>query len=93
VYGEELPTYELKNKIRSREDGTFSVNGTIEAKDVSDGFRMYVPLMLEFEDTPSRYYRYLVERPEVEFSIDGLRVRPVKVRLNPFQAVLARIKD
>jgi hypothetical protein len=93
VYGEELPTYKLKKKIRSREDGTFSVTGSIEAKDVSDGFRMYVPLMLEFEDSPSRIYRYLVESRKMEFTIDGLRARPVKVKLNPFQSVLAKIKD
>jgi len=93
VYGEELPTYKLRSKIRSRDDGTFSVTGSIEAKDVSDGFRMYVPLMLEFENTPKRYFRYLVEGREVEFTIDELDARPVKITLNPFQAVLAKIED
>ena len=54
---------------------------------------MYVPVMLEFEAAPNRYYRYMVTGSKTEFTIEGLQARPRWIRLNPFQSVLAKIND
>ncbi len=91
VYGSQLPEYKLRSSIEQSENGDYVVRGRIEPRGVDSSFRMVVPLVVELETGARVYRRYLVTDQRYDFEIAGLAARPEKVRLNPFEAVLAKV--
>jgi aminopeptidase N len=92
VYGEELPTCKLSYRSTQGPDGTWTVNGTIDTKGVSDGFRLDLPLEIDFDGSKPLYVRRTLESKQFDFAVGGLPQKPNKVKLNPLGAVLAKTK-
>src|SRR5262249_28167694 len=49
VYGTEIPRYRLDYALTPQAEGKFLLTGTITQSDVSEGFRMLVPIYLDFD--------------------------------------------
>jgi hypothetical protein len=49
VYGTEIPRYRLDYTLTPQEDGKCLLTGTVTQSDVSPGFRMLVPVYLDFD--------------------------------------------
>jgi hypothetical protein len=54
---------------------------------------MYVPLEIEFDNERRAYVRLLVDKTDFDFSLPALDNEPKKLRLNPFESVLAEVKQ
>ncbi len=93
IYRSELPTYEFSYAVEKDDEGSFTARCTVVTTGVSEDFQMYVPLEVEIEEGSRAYIRIYIDRPNYEFSLPGLPQKPRKLRLNPFESVLARIKQ
>ncbi len=93
VYGTELPTYRFEYSVDRGDNDTFVLRGKVTTEDVTKGFQMPVPVEIEYKDKRREYRRLLIDQPEMSFSITGLTERPKNVRFNPFEAVLAKVKQ
>ena len=54
VYGTEIPRYKLEYSLAAAEDGATMLTGTLTQSDVSPGFRMLVPIYLDFDGNVMR---------------------------------------
>ena len=93
VYRSDVPTYDFSYEIIEDSDGTYLARGRVVTEDVPDDFRMYVPLEIEIDDDLRAYVRLLIDMPDYEFTLPGLPGKPKKLRLNPFESVLAKVKQ
>ncbi|MDH4157114.1 MAG: M1 family aminopeptidase [candidate division Zixibacteria bacterium] len=93
VYGTELPTYKFSYEIEEDSAGQFVTTGRVLTEGVGEGFKMYVPLEVEFENGKKVYIRMLIDRAAFDFSLPPLELKPKKIRLNPFESVLARVEQ
>jgi hypothetical protein len=92
VYGWWVPTYRPDLRVVDTGDAAapFALRGRVEQDDVFDGFRMPVPIALEFPDGRVETHVIDVVGDAVEVDIP-LTARPGAVRFNAGMAVLARI--
>ncbi len=93
IYGTDLPTYKFSYEIEEDSAGQFVTIGRILTEGVSEGFKMYVPLEVEFENGKKVYIRMLIDRAAFDFSLPPLELKPKKIKLNPFESVLARVEQ
>ena len=93
VYGVEVPTYRPDLDVSPVVDSLspFVLHGRIRQDDVSDGFRMPVPVRLTFDDHPPMTHRIWVDSDEVMVELP-LPARPTRVEFNHQHAVLAKIR-
>ena len=93
VYGVEVPTYRPDLEVSPVVDSPspFVLHGRIRQDDVSDGFRMPVPIRLTFDDHPPMTHRIWVDADEVMVEL-ALPARPTRVEFNYQHAVLAKIR-
>ena len=92
VYGTEVPTYRPDLDVVASGDAAmpFALRGAIRQDDVFDGFRMPVPIALEFKDRAAETHVVWVDAGEVEVNIP-LAARPTRVDFNPDSSILARV--
>ncbi len=93
IYRNELPTYEFSYSYEKDASGNYIAKGKIITKNVSDDFKMYLPLEIVIDDKSKAYVRLFVDKPVYEFDLPGLPKKPKKIRLNPFESVLAKIEQ
>ena len=93
VYGVEVPTYRPDLEVSPVVDGLspFVLHGRIRQDDVSDGFKMPVPVRLTFDDYPSMTHRVWIDAAEVMVELP-LPARPTRVEFNYQHAVLANVR-
>ncbi len=93
VYGVDVPTYRPDLDVSPLRDARepFVLHGTVRQEDVPPGFRMAVPIRLEFRDHEPIVHRIQVDRPavEVEFPIPA---EPTRIEFNYMHGVLARVR-
>jgi predicted metalloprotease with PDZ domain len=93
IYGTEIPTYKFTYSIETATNSTFTATGQVITVGAGPGFRMYVPLEIKIDDKHKAYIRVSVEGPETTFTLPGLPVTPKDLKLNPFESVLAEIRQ
>ncbi len=93
VFGTDIPTYSWRHEVVKDPSGRapFAVQLTVEQRGVADGFRMPVPVKLDFGKGKTAQVVVLVDEPIETFSIP-VPQKPRKVEFNAGRAVLARIK-
>ena len=93
VYGVDVPTYRPDLDVSPVVDSPspFVLHGRIRQEDVSDGFKMPVPIRLTFDDYPPITHRIWVDADEVMVELP-LPARPTRVDFNYQHAVLAKIR-
>ncbi len=92
VYGTAIPTYKWDwNAVKGGDDKhPYVLRLTVHQDGVPDGFRMPVPILIDFGRAGSGQAVVLVDKPEETFELP-LPARPKDVELNPRHAVLARM--
>jgi hypothetical protein len=90
VYGTEIPRYRLDYTLTPQEDGKCMLAGTVTQSDVSQGFRMLVPVYLDFDGKPVRLGEVAVlgNSTSPEFKV-MLPQKPKRVLINANNDVLA----
>ncbi len=91
IYRNEIPKYKFSYKITENETGKYIADCEILTENVSDDFKMYLPLEIEFGKDRKAYVRYLIDKKETRFQLPPLDSKPKKITLNPFESVLADI--
>jgi aminopeptidase N len=91
LYGAEIPTYAWDYEIVPGAGGGSILRLTVEQRGVSPGFRMLVPVEVEFAKNQTRRLAVFVDQPLETFELE-LPKRPRKVTFNPGDAVLASVK-
>ena len=91
VYGTAIPTYAWDWKAEKGEGGRHVLALTVRQENVPDGFRMPVPVKIDFGGGQEGQAVVLVDEREETFRLP-LPARPRDVELNPDRAVLANVK-
>ena len=93
VYGVDVPTYRPDLEVSPLRDARepFVLHGRVRQEDVPSGFRMAVPIRLEFRDHEPIVHRIWIDRPEVEVEIP-LPAEPTRIEFNHLHGVLARVR-
>jgi len=90
VYGTAVPTYTFAWTVEPAENGKYAARIRIKQTDAPDGFGMYVPLLIKFEQGEA-LVRLLVRGPLTEQTIT-LPSEAKSMQLSPFESVLAVVK-
>jgi len=92
VYGTAIPTYKWDWKTVKGGDAKhpYVLHLTVRQEGVPDGFRMPVPIRIDFGRAGSGQAVVLVDKPEETFQLP-LPAQPKDVELNPRHAVLANM--
>jgi len=91
VYGTEIPRYRLDYSLAPEADGKYLLTGKVTQSDVSEGFRMPVPLYVDFDGAkPIRIgeVRMFGNSTSAEFKA-SLPQKPKRVLINAYNDVLA----
>src|SRR5262245_382196 len=91
VYGTEIPKYRLEYSVTPQSDGKFLLTGKVTQSDVSQGFRMPVPLYVDFDGAkPMRLgeVRMYGSSTSEEFKV-SLPQKPKRVLINANNDILA----
>lgn len=93
VYGVEVPTYRPDLEARPVIDSPtpFVLSGRIRQEDVSDGFKMPVPIRITFKEHPPMTRQVWVDAPEIQVEL-ALPAKPTGVEFNADGAVLAKVR-
>ena len=93
VYGIEVPTYRPDLEVSPVIDSPlpFVLHGTIRQEDVSEGFKMPVPIRVTFDDRPPLTFQVWVDAEEVQVEFP-LPERPQDVVFNHRHAVLGKVR-
>ena len=93
VYGVDVPTYrpDLTTSRLIDQDDPFVLHGTIRQENVSNQFRMPVPIMVRFKDRPPIVHRVWVNGDSVEVEIP-LPAEPSDIEFNYRHGVLAELR-
>jgi aminopeptidase N len=93
VYGTAIPTYawEWSAAQKPNADGKYPLTITVRQSGVPEGFRMPVPVEVNFGGKSTGRVTLGIDQPEETFTINLPR-KPKKVTFNPDRAVLANVK-
>jgi aminopeptidase N len=93
VYGVDVPTYRPRLEVSPQldQEAPFLLHGSISQEDVPQGFRMLVPIALQFADRPTLVHRVWIDEPTVEVALP-LPARPSAIEFNYLDAVIARVR-
>ena len=93
VYGTQLPSYKVEATFSIGADGDVVLEGKLTQSNVSDDFRMLVPLYLELADGKIIFMgraRMIGNRSsEQKVPLKGLKTRPRRLLVNYYDDVLA----
>ena len=93
VDGTAIPSYALSWHAEPAQGGHYTMKVRIRQEDVPKDFTMPVPLRITFADTSTHaLVRLAVTGPLTETTLD-LPAQPKRLELNPFESVLAQVKD
>ena len=93
IYSSDLPSYEFSYNVEPDTAGGYIARGKIITTGVPEDFKMFVPLEIEVDKGSKVYVRLFVDTTDYEFTLPSLPSRPKKLRLNPFESVLAKVKQ
>ncbi len=93
INGTALPTYEWSYKLSERpnQEGFYELKVKVDQRDVPPGFKMPVPLWVEFPDKSIRQFTLNIDTMENSFTL-AVQQRPKNVLFNPYYSVLAKTK-
>ncbi len=77
----------MTDDIVEKNDGKYYANCTIEQKNVSENFKSYIPIEIDFGNNQKARIRILVEGSGKEFELP-LPQKPKKIHFNIFDSVL-----
>ncbi len=93
IHGTAIPSYEWSYRVSEKpnQEGLYEVEVTVDQRDVPPGFKMPVPLWIEYPDKSVRQFMLSIDKVENNFTL-AVEQRPRSVLLNPYYSVLAKTK-
>jgi predicted metalloprotease with PDZ domain len=92
VYGIEIPTYEFSYTTKETPGGKYIVTCEVDQENVSEDFKMWVPILLDFGMDQHAILRLWVDKPHNVYQLPKAPMMPRQVTLNPAHAVLCEVK-
>lgn len=92
VYGTELPTYNFSYSSEKVEDGKVAVTCKIITENVSENFKMYVPLTIKFTGDRFARIRIEVKGKESLVKLPVLPEEPAEIIFNDLNSVLCKVE-
>lgn len=92
IFGTEVPTYIYSYNIAQTDD-EYWVDLKVGQENVSRGFKMYIPVGIEFDGRGEEIQLLLMQESEQTFRLGPYGSAPRKVIFNEFAGVLARLKQ
>lgn len=92
VYGTELPTYNFSYQAAKNEEGKVVVKCKIITENVSDNFKMYVPLTIKFAGDKFARVRIEVKGKESIVKLPLLPEVPEEIIFNDLNSVLCKVE-
>jgi hypothetical protein len=89
VYGTEIPRYHLQYSITPEKDGTFLLKGALAQSDVTDQFKMIIPIYVDVDGKIGYLGNAALQGNRTnEFQV-RLQQKPKRVLINAYHDVLA----
>jgi len=92
VYGIEIPTYIVSWDIEQTEDGKYIVNLKVKQENVSESFKMVVPVVMNFGADKYSIVKVLIDKPYTEVKLPKTPISLKGIVFNPFYSVLCEVK-
>ena len=92
VYGIEIPTYTVSWDKEKTEDGKYSVTLKVKQENVSEGFKMLIPVVMNFDKDKYAIVKVMIDKPYTEVKLPKAPVEPKEIVFNPFYSVLCEVK-
>ena len=92
VHGVDLPTYRWAYTGEEVEGG-YKLTVRVRQEEVPAGFKMLVPVTVDFWGEGAATVRILVQGPETVTELPILPRKPDEIRFNDFESVLARVRE
>jgi hypothetical protein len=92
VYGMEIPTYVVSWNKEKTENGKFQVILKVKQENVSEGFKMLVPVVMNFDKDKFAIIKVLVDKQYAEIKLPQAPIEPKEIVFNPFYSVLCDVK-
>ncbi len=93
VHGTELPTYRFASRTERGADGRYKVTCRVEQRGVPEGFRMPVPIRIDFDDGKVAWVRVPIQGARSEFELPLMDRAPKAIVFNDLQSVLCRVEQ
>ncbi len=91
VYGTALPTYHFSYSIEEMPKGKYRVQCRVKQEGVPPGFKMPVPILVQFDDDRFAIIKVLIDKPQQTFYLPVLPMEPEKIKFNALESVLCRV--
>lgn len=93
VYRTDVPAYRFAWKSEPAAGGKFRVRCRIEQREVPEGFRMSVPILIDFGDPGHARFRADVRGPTTELELPLLDYAPKQLVFNDLASVLCEVEN
>jgi aminopeptidase N len=93
VYGTDLPTYRFASRSERTPDNKVKVTCRVEQRGVPEGFRMPVPIRIEFGGDRFSWVRQVIQGARTEFELPLMEHEPQAIVFNDLQSVLCRVEQ
>jgi hypothetical protein len=93
VYGVEIPTYRFSYTTEKTPEGKYEITCEVTQENVSKGFKMWVPILLDFGGGQYAVLRLWVDKPQNKYQLPKTPLMPKEITLNPFYSVLCEVKE
>ena len=92
VHGTDLPTYRFASRTDRASDGRYKVTCRVEQRGVPEGFRMPVPILIDFGDGKVARVRVPIQGARSEFELPLMERAPKAVVFNDLESVLCHVE-
>jgi hypothetical protein len=93
VYGREIPHYDFRYNLQDGSGGKTILEYSLKQSEVSDQFKMRVPIYVHVNGQPHRLGFIAIEGPREVHGQVGLPLRPEKVTLDEFHSILCTVQQ
>jgi len=93
VYGTQIPTYLFDYSIDKLSDDQYLIVCQISQENVSDEFKMMLPVTVLFDDGTEFEMPIWIDQPRQELTLPLLSKTPKEVIFNTFNAILCNVKS
>jgi len=92
VYGTEAPTLLVRQEKVERTADGFTARLVVEQRDVTDPFRLVVPVSVELASGLRRTYPWVIDQWQQTLTLGPFDERPARIVFNALGGVLARVR-
>jgi hypothetical protein len=92
VYGTDVPAYRFAYRTERTPEGRFKVTCRVEQREVPEGFRMPVPIRVDFAGDRFTWTRLMIQGGSAEYELPLMDLEPKRVSFNDLHSVLCRVE-